>query len=234
MTDAANPWLAFWERVPEGRLLFAPESEEYAKNFRREFAPKRTARIFDYGCGFGAVALRLAPFVSQIRVWDEAENMRGIASANLAKCGNVEIGNRIEGGFDFVLVNSIVQYLSAKELELKISEWAGLLAPGGRIVLSDLSEPGHSTLSDIASLFRFSLRHGYLLSAARNTLAERRRYATTEQLRPLYHPSRDEIGRFAAAAGLSACYLARNLTHFRGRTTAVLGPSIHATDVRDA
>ncbi len=234
MTDAVNSWLAYWERVPEGCLLFTPESEEYARNFLREFDPKSTDRVLDYGCGFGQIARLLAPRVGAIRLWDEAENMRSIAAASVGACGNVGIWDRAEDGFDFILVNSVVQYLDAKELGAKVAEWAERLAPGGRIVLSDLSEPGHYTLSDIASLFRFSLRRGYLVRAARNTLAERRRYAATEQARPLYRPARDEIGRIAAAAGLSACYLAHNLTHFRGRYTAVLSPSAHATDVRHA
>lgn len=232
MTDAANPWLAYWERVPEGRLLFAPESEEYAGNFLREFGPKSTDRVLDYGCGFGQIALRIAPSVGSIAVWDEAENMRRIAGINLAGCGNGRVWDGVQSGFDYILVNSVVQYLSADELKSKIAEWVKLLAPNGRLVLSDLSEPGHSTLRDMASLFGFSLRRGYLVRAVRNTLAERRRYSATAQSRPLYHPSRGEVEQFAAAAGLSACYLARNLTHFRGRTTAVLRRTDHANAAR--
>ncbi len=234
MTEPADPWLAYWERVPEGRLLFAPESEEYARNFLREFAPKPTDRILDYGCGFGTIARLLAPRVGAVRVWDAAANMRRIAADNLAGVPNAAVWDRAERGFDFVLVNSVVQYLTAGELEAKLAEWAGWLAPEGRIVLSDWSEPGHSTLSDLWSLFRFSVRRGYLVRAVRNTLAERARYGATARVRTPYHPTRGEIDRFATAAGLSACYLARNLTHFRGRWTAVLSLAAHAPAARES
>jgi SAM-dependent methyltransferase len=233
MTEPADPWLDYWERVPEGRLLFAPESDEYVRNFLREFQPKPTDRVLDYGCGFGGIAARLAPHVAAIRVWDDAANMRRIAAAKLAGCPNAAVWKRDEKSFDYILVNSVVQYLSAEQLESKLKEWAGWLAPTGRIVLSDWSAPGHSILRDMVSLFAFSLRRGYLVRAVRNTLAERRRYGSTARERPPYHPSPDEIDRFATAAGLSACYLARNLTHFRGRKTAVLTPNVHASVSRE-
>jgi SAM-dependent methyltransferase len=235
VTDASNPWLAYWERVPEGRLLFAPESEEYVRNFLREFEPKPTDRVLDYGCGFGTISRLLATKIGTIRYWDDVESIRRIAARNLAGVENAGEWNGEEDGFDFVLVNSVIQYLSVDELKVNIAEWAALLAPTGRIVLSDWSEPGHSTIADLWSLFGFSLRRGYFNRAMWNTLAEWRRYAATARVRPPYHPARCEIDRFAAAAGLSACYLARNLTHFRGRCTAVLSrKSAHASDARES
>lgn len=234
MTAPADPWLDYWETVPEGRLLFAPESEEYVRNFLREFEPRATDRVLDYGCGFGVIARLLAPHVGAIRVWDDAANMRRIAAGNLAGIPNAAEWDRRENGFDYVLVNSVVQYLTAAELATKIADWAEVLGPNGRIVLSDWSEPGHSTWSDLWSLFRFSVRRGYFVRALRNTLAERGRYGATARRRPPYHPSKAEIDRFATAAGLSACYLARNLTHFRGRRTAVLSRTAHASAFRES
>lgn len=67
------------------------------------------------------------------------------------------------------------------------------------------------------------------LSCERNMLAERKRYATTAREQPLYRPSNDEIRDFASAAGLVACYLSKNLTHFRGRRTALFSRASDAT-----
>lgn len=222
MKDKVNPWLDYWEQLPEGRLLFAPESDEYVKNFLREFRPKSTDRVLDYGCGFGQIALRIAPYVGSIVVWDEAENMRTIAARNLANCTNARLWNGEDGHFDYILVNSVVQYLSAEELQSKLIDWSGRLSENGRIVLSDLSEPDHSTIGDLTSLLLFSLRRGYCLRAFRNTLAERSRYAKAARSRPMFRPTKLQIEQIAAAAGFTTCYLSRNLTHFRSRKTAVL------------
>lgn len=215
---AANPWLSYWDTLPEGRLLFPPECAAFAENFRRELRPGPADKLLDYGCGFGHVAALLAPHVGAVRVWDAAPNMRDAA----ARLPGVRPWDGTEGDFDFVVVNSVVQYMTADELAARVRDWAAKLKPGGRLVLSDLSEPGHGTLSDLWSLFRFSARRGYLISAVRNTLAERRRYAAAAKARPLYHPARAEVEAFAAAAGLTTHYLPRNLTHFAGRSTAIL------------
>lgn len=234
MTESVDPWIDYWNRIPEGRLLFPPESDEFVANFLREFRPRPTDQVLDYGCGFGRIAARLAPHVGSVRYWDDAERVRIAASNNFKEIANIQSWNGSEAGFDFVVVNSVVQYLSANELASKLALWAGLLAPGGRIVLSDLCEPGHSTLGDLASLARFSLRRGYFIRAVRNTLLERRRHSEASRRKPPYRPSREEIERFAAAAGLTACYLSRNLTHFRGRRTAVLHRTADAAAPRQS
>lgn len=216
-----NPWLSYWNTLPEGRLLFPPECEEFARNLLRELRPGPADRVLDYGCGFGHVAGLLAPHVGTVCVWDAAPSMRDAA----AKVPGVREWDPAEGDFDLIVVNSVVQYLTAGELADRLRGWAKLLTPAGRLVLSDLSEPSHGTLSDLWSLFRFGIRRGYLLAAVRNTLAERKRYAETAKVRPLYRPAKADLEAFAAAAGLGVRYLPRNLTHFAGRYTAVLTPS---------
>lgn len=216
----ANPWLSYWDTLPEGRLLFPPECAAFAENFRRELHPGPTDKLLDYGCGFGHVAALLAPHVGAVRVWDAAPNMRAAAVA--ASGGRSWEWDGKEGDFDFIVVNSVAQYMAPAELAGHVREWTVKLKPGGRLVLSDLSEPGHPALSDMWSLFRFSVRRGYFVAAVRNTLAERRRYNATAKTRPLYHPARDEVTAFAVGAGLAVRYLPQNLTHFAGRYTAIL------------
>jgi SAM-dependent methyltransferase len=219
---AADPWLSYWENLPEDGLLFPPEAEEFVRNLRSAIPFQPTTRVLDFGCGFGHVAALLAPSVGPVAVWDAAASMRTHAAATLKPFQNAGVWDESSGPFDLILVNSVVQYMSADELAGRLRQWAGVLAPSGRVVLSDLTEPGHPTASDMWSLFRFSVRRGYLLRAVRNTLAERRRYNLTARERPLYRPTRSELLEHAAAAGLSVSYLSHNLTHFRGRATAVL------------
>ncbi|QEL15296.1 class I SAM-dependent methyltransferase [Limnoglobus roseus] len=229
----ATPWLSYWQTLPPGRLLFHPEGEAFAHNFRQAIRPAATDRLLDYGCGFGHVAGLLAPHVGEVRVWDAAPAMCDRAAANLSQFPNVRPWDETERDFNLILVNSVVQYLSPGELTRNLRRWEQLLAVGGRLILSDVSEPGHSVLSDMWSLFRFSVRRGYFLSAVWNTLAERRRYNATAQSCPLYHPAKADLELFAAAAGLTVRYLPHNLTHFAGRYTAVLTRTPHAPRHRE-
>jgi SAM-dependent methyltransferase len=216
---AVNDWQTYWQTLPEGRLLFAPESDHAAERIATEFPIASGMRILDFGCGYGAVAARLAARGAQVSVWDAAPAMREVAARNPALHA-WEPGNA--GCFDLVLLVSVVQYMTPAELAQRLSEFRPLLAPAGQVVLADLSPPEHSSLADMWSLFWFSLRRGYILRAVRNTLRERARYNAVAQQSPPWHPSPAEIA--AAAVGYRVAYLASNLTHFRGRRTAVLSP----------
>lgn len=218
-------WVTYWDELPEGRLLFRPESEEYVRNLLTVFPIDERTRILDFGCGYGAIAEALAEQASVVCLWDAAESMRRTAVERLADRPNVrgvDLERENPGQFDLILVNSVVQYMTPDELRGWLRRWRTMLAPDGCVVLSDLIPPRHSTLADLRSLLFFSLRRGYLLEAVRNVLRERKRYGATAQAVPLLHVAQHELQRDAEAAGLTVQFLPENLTHFRGRITAVL------------
>lgn len=223
---AANPWTAYWNALPDGNLLFPPEAEEFARRFLDVFPPDPAKHLLDFGCGYGHVAGLLAPHFGGIALYDAAKGMQDAAAERLGRLGNVAVWNP-DGPtrFDVVVVNSVVQYLTADELTGRLREWRTILAPGGRVLLSDLIPPGHSTWSDAVALAKFSVRKGYFFRALRKTLSERKRYAAVADATPLYRPSRDELTRLAADAGFAVSYLPRNLTHFPGREAAMLTPA---------
>lgn len=216
-----NPWLTYWNDLPAGRLLFAPEAAEYVRNLRDAIPFTSSARVLDFGCGYGGPASLLAPHVGTLFFFDAVPSMMAAATENLKPFPNARPWDGV-GPVDVILVNSVAQYLRPGELADRVREWADVLTPGGLLVLSDLTPPGHSSLSDMWSLFRFSVQRGYILRAVWNTLAERQRYAMAGKERPLTHYTDAEIERTAAEAGLGCRYLTRNLTHFRDRRTAVL------------
>lgn len=226
MTTAPASWVSYWEELSEGQLLFRQEADEYVRRLTRALPPSPGSAVLDFGCGYGFVAEGLAPLVGSLYLWDAAESMRHHAARRLAGVANVYPLERVEpppgGAFDLILVNSVVQYMTEEELAGWLGRWRPLLAPSGRVVLSDLIPPDHRSLSDVLSLLRFSLRRGYFCRALRNVLGERKRYQQTVRAHPLLHVGRDHLKQLAAAAGLTATFLPRNLTHFAKRYTAVL------------
>lgn len=220
-TDA-NPWLNYWQTLPAGHLLFDPEAEEFARNLLAAVPLDDSLRVLDYGCGYGSVALRIEPYVREIAVWDAAPSMCEAARKTLANVPNATMWDQHAGDFDVIIVNSVVQYMTASELTESLAGWHDLLAPGGRLVLADLSLTNHSAFSDMKSLLVFSLRNRYFLKALRLTLAERTRYDATAKAAPLLRIDPRALEADALRIGFGFQWLPRNLSHFRGRKTAIL------------
>jgi trans-aconitate methyltransferase len=217
----ANPWLNYWQTLPAGNLLFAPEASEFVRNFITTIPVSQTMSVLDYGCGTGTVARLLAPSVKSIAFTDAAASMLGLATEQLADVTNASVWNG-QGTFDLIIVNSVIQYLNSKSLQGLLAEWTPMLNPGGRIVLADLTPVGHRSAMDMLSLFRFSVRHGYFFTALRKTWAERRRYNATAMIAPLYRVDLDWLRQIAEQSGYRFERLPHNLTHFRNRVTVVL------------
>lgn len=225
ITAASTEWVSYWDQLPEGQLLFHPEAEEYVRNLLAAVPVTASMRVLDFGCGYGFVAELLSPRVGEVWLWDAAEGMRRWAAERLASCPNVkriDLATTTDVRFDLILVNSVVQYMSPDEFVWWLGRWRGLLAPGGKVVISDLSDPNHRSLSDVLSLLSFSLRRGYFFQAIRNVLRERKRYQQTVNACPLLRVGREELTRLAAEASLSVRFLPCNLTHFRGRYAVIL------------
>src|SRR5437773_7360951 len=117
-----NAWIDYWERLPPGRLLFAPEAAEFARNLQRAIPLNRSMRVLDYGCGYGAVPRLIAEHVKEIAYWDAAAGMRDAAARTLANVPNAALWQGDRGEFDLIVVNSVVQYMSGAELRERLSQ----------------------------------------------------------------------------------------------------------------
>ena len=124
--------------------------------------------------------------------------------------------------YDLIVVNSVIQYMSARERRLWLCRWRDLLAPGGRIVLSDLVSPRHHVWDDAVSLCRFYAQHGRLTDALRQRFRDLGLYSRARRMCRLSSVGREELRRDAAAAGLAMQLLATNLTYRTHRTAALL------------
>ncbi|MGH9267601.1 MAG: class I SAM-dependent methyltransferase [Acidimicrobiales bacterium] len=222
-------WRDYWEAVPaDERFPFPQQAGEYVDDLRREIGLDPSASVLDFGCGFGTVAALVAPQVKTLSLWDASPAMRARAADRLRAQGNVrvaELGTEgtTEGPFDLILVNSVVQYMTDAELGAWIGRWAGLLSPGGRVVVSDLIRPGTGLTADLADMLRLSARHRARVAAAGRALRELRSYSQVRRAHPLLAVDPADLCRRAEAVGLGADILPENLTHLRSRATVVMG-----------
>src|SRR5690606_20027592 len=132
-------------------------------------------------------------------------------------------GRTVDGApFDRIVVNGVVQYMTDSERDGWLAAWRDLLAPGGKVVLSDLIDPDRGGLRDLADLLWFGVRHGAPVQAVTSAFGSVTAYWRTRRAAPLLQLRPAELGARAARAGLRSTALAGNLPHFSQRWPAVL------------
>lgn len=227
-------WPAYFDRLGPSPL-HREQSALYVEALTAAVGVHPEQRVLDFGCGFGFVAATLASRVAEVWFWDPSPHMRALAERNTDRLPNTRLCDlsrlpyagpgtaRWDGPrFDLVLVNSVVQYMAPQELWAWLARWREMLTPSGKVVLSDLISPRHRALFDVIDLFRLGARRGSPIRAARELLGGLRDYRRTSRAFPLVRVEVEDLEREAAEAGLETTVLPRNLTHFRGRWTAVL------------
>jgi SAM-dependent methyltransferase len=230
-TDSVKPhgWESYWEGLSGGQRLFREQAREYVHNLESAIVLDRHARVLDFGCGFGFVAEALAYKVGELFIWDSSATM--LRSSRLLVSGhqNIRFLDLSDAPvvpcnlrFDLILVNSVAQYMAFDEFTAWLVRWATMLAPGGRIVISDLIPPDHDSVSDLIDILRFSIRRGLTGDAIVWTFRKLGRYRRVRGTCPLGRIGLEELSQRGKAAGLTLTCLPANLTHFRKRFTVVL------------
>ncbi|HSD74323.1 MAG TPA: methyltransferase domain-containing protein [Steroidobacteraceae bacterium] len=225
----ASDWKAYWEKIEDKQEVFRAEARDHIARLRRLVPVDTRMRTLDFGCGFGFSAEQLAPHVGSVSLWDGAANVRRRARARVAWLPNVEMSDLSEPdapatrtAFDLITVHSVVQYMSEQELRGWLARWAHMLKPGGRLVLSDLIQPGASAARELIDYLKFSVRAGFLWDALLGGVREFANYFGARSSRPLLQVDEPHLTQWAAEAGLKVEWLAENLSHRRLRRTAVL------------
>jgi len=195
------------------------------------FVPGPDARVLDHGSGEAIHADLVAARSREVLLCDAAVSVRASVAARFA--GNPKIKaiapedvDRLpNASLDLVFANSLVQYLTAAELDRILALWRRLLAPGGVLIVADVIPPHVGAVSDGLALLRYAAAHGFLgaavLGLARTALSRYR------QLRSELGIARYSEAEFLAklrAAGFSAERLAKNVEHNPARMTFRAAP----------
>src|SRR2546426_11119045 len=186
-----NQWHAYWDRLEE-HVFFRVEAEDYLSRLEAALGPHLGARVLDFGCGFGFVAELLAPRVPALFVFDASDRLRRRAQLRLAGHVNVRVLGAPEVApwpdelrFDLILVNSVVQYMTPDKFHGWLRRWRAMLAPGGRLVLSDLLVRDVNPLREMVDLLVLGARGRCLVGVVRKALGEIRHYTRTRHVQPL-------------------------------------------------
>lgn len=237
---APKGWKAVWEHNFGMHPIHRFEARDTVARLEGLIALSPDARILDFGCGFGLVAELLSKRIGEVWVWDAARNVRRHARQQLAGSSNVRFfdphvaPNGKPPQFDLILINSVVQYMTEKELHGWLPRWQAMLAPGGVLVLSDVIPTGHRVWSDMFEILHFAWRHGTLFSELGHSLRTLVTYWRNPHGQSLMAVGEEQLRREAGQAGMDLEFAPHNLTVRSRRWTLLLRPASrpqHAAEV---
>jgi len=227
-SNGDRSWKSFWESASSCRLNRV-EASHFVETLEQQVGLQSSWRVLDFGCGFGFTTGLIAARVASVSAWDAAANMRAHARDHLAVHGNVEfldLGTAIalpsDVDFDLIVVNSVVQYMSADEFAGWLVAWRDGLDPRGRLVLSDLIPREYDVRRDIPAVLLFSLRRRTLLRALIEGVKEWRRYRQVHRSVPLLTIAPEELVQQATELRLDVKILPVNLSSHPARLSVVL------------
>jgi SAM-dependent methyltransferase len=221
-------WREFWDSAHSIYVSERHKDVHYREVAEQlaAFVPSPQARVLDHGSGEAIHADLVAARAGELLLCDSAASVRAAIAARFAGNPKIkviapeEIERLLDGRLDLIFANSLVQYLTAEELDRMLALWRRLLTPGGILIVADVIPPQVGALSDGIALLRYAAANGFLgatlVGLTRTALSRYRRlrselgiarYDETEFLQKL------------RAAGFSAERLPKNVEHNPARMT---------------
>ena len=184
--------------------------------------------VLDYACGEALSAAKVAGACAMLILAEPAPGVRGRLIARFAPNTKIrvrsldDLRNMQERSIDLGVMNSVVQYMTAEELDAALAVIKRLLKPTGRLVLGDILRPEIGMPTDVYALLRFAAKHGFLKDALKGLLSTA--LSDYRQLRSrigLQRYSEADITAKLARVGLSATRAPFNIGHNPWRMTFV-------------
>lgn len=192
------------------------------------YIPSSDAVVLDYSCGEALSAARVADACGRLILAEPAPNLRARLAQRyqdnpkIEVCSLEALARMPAHAVDFIVMNSVAQYVTPDELNLALARIHTLLKPGGRFVLGDILRPKVGALTDAMALLRMGRKHGFVKDAVmglvRTALSD---YRKLRSRMGLVSYSEAEMLAKLQAAGFSAVRAPDNLGHNRKRMTFV-------------
>lgn len=184
--------------------------------------------VLDFGCGEALSADVVAKRCRVLHLCDGAELVRSRLSAQFSRLGNVvvmspeQLGEIPPASLDFIVVNSVLQYLSRADLDSLLATWRQLLKPDGQLLIADVIPHDVGPLTDVIALLKLGAQNGFFIASffglARTFFSD---YRKTRATLGLSHYSEAEMLAILSAAGFNAHRRQPNLGHNQARMAFV-------------
>jgi ubiquinone/menaquinone biosynthesis C-methylase UbiE len=193
--------------------------------------PSPDAIALDWGCGEADAADSVARACAKLYLFDTADsviaNLRQKFEKNpkIAVLDEAQLEALPDHSLDFVIINSVAQYLSHDQLDEALDLLREKLKPEGRLAIGDVIHADDNAVADTLALFRFGLQGGFLVAAFVGVL--RTIFSDYRKLRDKLGLTRYTPEEFIArlkARGFKAHRAERNIGHNQGRMLFIATP----------
>ena len=192
------------------------------------YIASKDAVVLDYSCGEALSAAKVADACGMLILAEPAPGVRGRLIARFAPNTRIrvrsleDVRKMRDRSIDLVVMNSVVQYMTADELDNALAVIRRILKPSGRLVLGDILRPEVGMASDVIALLRFAAKHGFLRDALIGLVSTA--LSDYRELRAkvgLTRYSEAEMTAKLRAAGFTASRAHQNIGHNPRRMTFV-------------
>ena len=192
------------------------------------FVSSPDAVVLDYSCGEALSAAKVAEACGKLYLAEPAPGVRGRLIARFAPNTKIRVRSledlrkMTEKSIDVAVMNSVVQYMTAEELDGAFAVIRRLLKPGGRLVVGDVLRPEVGMPKDVIALLRFAATHGFLRDAVIGLVSTALSdYRSLRARVGLQRYSETEMIAKLKAAGFTASRAHQNIGHNPWRMTFV-------------
>lgn len=225
-------WIAFWDSEHSIYVNEHHRDVHYRTIAQdiRAYVPEG-ATVLDYGCGEALHAEIVAAPARTLTLCEAAPAVRArlaqrsAGDPKIAAHAPDEIAALPPGSFDVIVLHSVAQYLTPKELDDLLVQFHRLLRTSGLFILGDVIPPHVSAWGDAWALICFGAREGFLGAA----LVGLARTFASDYWRLRSHLGLTRYGEAAvieklAATGFSARRAPANIGHNPARMTFLAQP----------
>jgi 2-polyprenyl-3-methyl-5-hydroxy-6-metoxy-1,4-benzoquinol methylase len=132
-----------YKELLDQSIAFSGEGSEYFYRYKanylaRIFSPQFSGRVLDYGCGVGILSRFLKAQMpgAQINGFDVSKDAVGRVDEALLRQGEFTSDlERLRGGYDLIVVTNVMHHVVPGQRQAVVSDLAGRLATGGRLVI---------------------------------------------------------------------------------------------------
>jgi SAM-dependent methyltransferase len=235
-TSTRSEWLAFWDS-PHSLYVNARHKNVCSRLTAESIAalvPSPQARVLDYGCGEALHADLVAAAAGELLLCEAAPRARDGLAARFAESRNSKIRvvapdelERLPAhSLDFIVLNSVTQYLTPEEAGKLLALFHKLLQSGGVLLVGDVIPPHVAALTEVIGLLRLAAANGFLFAALlgliRNLISD---YWRLRKRLGLTRYSEAAMIETLAAAGFTACRTPKNIGHHWARMAFIARPA---------